>query len=86
MLRRLTALTQAGSVVAFVSAAAAMLAAGALHAAGQVPLSAVAATSGYALGLAGIALGVLALVVDRDPEASGQPTEFTPLTASPQES
>lgn len=84
MLRRLATLAQVGSVVAFLSAAVAMIAAGALHAAGQVPLSAVAATSGYALGLAGIALGVVALVADRSPDPSAHPTAV--VTAPAEES
>jgi len=61
---RLARLAQAMSVVAFVAAAAAMLLAGAVHSAGQPATSTVLATLGYALGVAGIAAGVLALTLD----------------------
>lgn len=63
-------LVQVVSVVTFVAAASAMLVAGALHSAGRTGTSAMLATLGYALGVAGIITGVLALSLDSDQETS----------------
>jgi hypothetical protein len=62
---RAARLTRAVSLATFLSAAACMVLAGALHSAGRLSLSALLATSGYALGVAGITVGVLALALDQ---------------------
>jgi hypothetical protein len=67
---RLARLVRGLSLATFLAAAACMLLAGALHSAGRAGASAVLATIGYALGVAGITAGVLALAVDQpiDPQ------------------
>jgi hypothetical protein len=67
---RIARLVQVVSVVTFVAAASAMLIAGALHSAGRTGTSSMLATLGYALGVAGIITGVLALSLDSDQETS----------------
>ena len=60
----LARVVQLASVVCFVAAALSMLVAGALHASGRTTGAAMSATLGYAVGVAGIATGVLALTLD----------------------
>ena len=67
---RIARLVQMVSVVTFLAAASSMLIAGALHSAGRVGTSSTLATLGYALGVAGIVTGVLALSLDSDQETS----------------
>jgi hypothetical protein len=67
---RLARLVQAVSVITFLAAAAAMVVAGALHSAGQPGTSSMLATLGYALGVAGIATGVLALALESPTDAT----------------
>ncbi len=57
-------LLQGLSLATFLSAAACMLLAGALHSAGRPGPSSALATLGYALGVAGITAGVLALALE----------------------
>ena len=61
-------LAQAVSVATFLAAAASMLIAGALQSAGRAGLSSALATLGYALGVAGVVTGVLALALEPDRE------------------
>ena len=62
-------LAQVVSVTTFLAAAAAVLIAGAMQAAGRTGNSATLATFGYALGVAGIVTGVLALTLDSPADA-----------------
>jgi hypothetical protein len=66
----LAQIVQVASVVCFVAAALSMLVAGALHASGRTTGAAMSATLGYAVGVAGIATGVLALILDPQQENS----------------
>lgn len=61
---------QATSVACFLLAAASMLGAAALHASGYVSGASMSATLGYAVGVLGIATGVLALILDPQQETS----------------
>lgn len=61
---RTARLVQALSLITFLVAAACMLLAGALHSAGLPGPSSTLATLGYALGIAGITAGVLALALE----------------------
>jgi hypothetical protein len=61
---RVARLVEAISVISFLAAATAMVVAGALHSAGQAGTSSMLATLGYALGVAGITAGVLALALE----------------------
>lgn len=63
-------LTQAVSISTFLAAAAAMLIAGGLMAAGRAGLSSALATLSYALGVAGVIAGALALALDPERETS----------------
>jgi pheromone shutdown protein TraB len=71
---RLAGLVQVVSLATFLSAAACMLLAGALHSAGRAGTSSLLATLGYALGVAGITAGVLALALE-SPTDSDTPQE-----------
>jgi hypothetical protein len=71
---RLARIVQVVSLAAFLSAAACMLLAGALHSAGRAGTSSMLATLGYALGVAGITAGVLALALE-SPTDSDTPQE-----------
>ena len=66
----LARVVQLASVVCFVAAALSMLVAGALHASGRTTGAAMSGTLGYAVGVAGIATGVLALTLDPQQENS----------------
>jgi hypothetical protein len=69
-------LVQGLSLVTFLSAAACMLLAGALHSAGHPGPSSTLATLGYALGVAGITAGVLALALE--PSTEPDPRQENP--------
>lgn len=71
---RLARIAQVISLAAFLSAAGCMLLAGALHSAGRAGTSSMLATLGYALGVAGITAGVLALALE-SPADSDTPQE-----------
>ncbi len=71
---RLARIAQFISLVTFLSAAAGMLVAGALHSAGRAGTSSMLATLGYALGVAGMTAGVLALALE-SPADSDTPQE-----------
>jgi hypothetical protein len=74
--RRSARLVQGLSLVTFLAAAACMLLAGALHSAGRAGTSSTLATLGYALGVAGITAGVLALALE--PSTDPQPRRENP--------
>jgi len=65
-------LAQMVSVATFLAAAAAVLFAGAMQTAGRTGTSATLATLGYALGVAGIVTGVLALTLESPVDADTQ--------------
>jgi hypothetical protein len=71
---RLARIAEVASLATFLSAAACMLLAGALHSAGRAGTSSMLATLGYALGVAGITAGVLALALE-SPADSDTPQE-----------
>ena len=73
---RVSRLAQGLSLVTFLAAAACMLLAGALHSAAQAGPSSMLATLGYALGVAGITAGVLALALQ--PTTDSDPHQETP--------
>ena len=66
----LARVVQLASVVCFVAPALSMLVAGGLHASGRTTGAAMSATLGYAVGVAAIATGVLALTLDPQQENS----------------
>lgn len=68
--QRAARLVQQASAALFIAAALSMLIAGALHSAGITGASAASATLGYALGVVGIATGVLSLALETDQEPS----------------
>ena len=73
---RMARLVQLLSLATFLSAAACMIIAGALHSAGRAGWSAQLATLGYALGVAGITAGVAALALE--PASDPDPSQETP--------